>query len=63
MRLDQPLVLVVFSAIVLAVGIGVGTRYFSPEARLERRRRKSNYRVVNKAKGPSVTLNVKTKKE
>jgi hypothetical protein len=49
--------------IVLAVVIGAAARYFSPEARFERRRRKSNYRVVNKAKGPSVTLSVRTKKE
>ena len=63
MSLDHPLVLAVFGVIVLAVVIGVVARYFSPEARFERRRRKSNYRVVNKAKGPSVTLNVRTKKE
>jgi hypothetical protein len=63
MSLDHPLVLALIGVIVLAVVIGAAARYFSPEARFERRRRKSNYRVVNKAKGPSVTLSVRTKKE
>jgi hypothetical protein len=35
----------------------------SPEARLRRRRRKSNSRIISKAKGPRVRFSVRPPKE
>ncbi len=62
MSLNNPVLLAVASLIVFAVLFGILARYFSPEARLERRRRRNSYRVVNKARRPMVRLNVRSKK-
>ena len=62
MNLDHPVVLGVASLVVLAAVTGILSHYFSSEARLERRRRRNNYRVVSKARRPVVTLNARTKK-
>jgi hypothetical protein len=62
MNFDNPVVLAVASLIVLAAIAGILSHYFSTEARLERRRRRNNYRVVSKARRPVVTLNARTKK-
>jgi len=62
MSINNPVLLALASLIVFAVLFGTLARYFSPEARLERRRRRNSYRVVSKARRPMVTLNVRTKK-
>ena len=62
MTLNNPVLLVVTGLIVFAVLFGILARYFSPEARLERRRRRNSYRVVSKARRPMVRLNVRSKK-
>ncbi|HXT42456.1 MAG TPA: hypothetical protein VN887_20785 [Candidatus Angelobacter sp.] len=62
MNLDNPVVLAAIGLIVLVALVGFGAHFFSPEARLERRRRRNNYPVINKARRPMVTLNTRTKK-
>jgi len=62
MSLNNPVLVAVMSLIVFAVLFGILARYFSPEARLERRRRRNSYPVVSKARRPMVRLNVRTKK-
>jgi hypothetical protein len=62
MNFDNPFVLAAVGLIVLVAMFGFGAHYFSPEARLERRRRRTNSRVVSKTRRPMVTLSVKTKK-
>ena len=62
MSFDNPAVLSVATLIVVAALVGILSHYFSVEARLGRRRRRNNYRVVSKARRPVVTLNVRTKK-
>jgi len=62
MNLDNPFLLAAIGLIVLVLIIGFAANYFSPEARLERRRRRNNYRVVSKIRKPMPTLNVRTKK-
>ena len=41
----------------------VATRYFSDEAKMERRRRRSNAPISSKRKGPMVKFSVRTPKE
>ena len=62
MNFNNPVLLGVASLVVFAVLIGFLARYFSPEARLERRRRRNSYRVVSKSRRPMVRLNVREKK-
>jgi hypothetical protein len=62
MHFDNPAILAAAGLIVLVVLIGFAARFFSPEARLERRRRRNNYRVISKARRPIVRLSVRTKK-
>jgi hypothetical protein len=48
----------------VAVAVILAVRHFvSPEARLERRRRRSNSPIASNAKQPSVKLSVRTKKD
>jgi len=53
---------VVWAVPVLAIaGLwGLGTHFFSPEARERRRRSRSHGRVVSRRNGPTVNLAVKT---
>jgi len=62
MSFDNPVILAAVGLIVLVALVSFAAHFFSPEARLERRRRRNNYRVVSKAKRPIVTLNARTKK-
>ena len=62
MSFDNPVLLVVASLIVLTILVGFLARYFSPEAKLERRRRRNSYPVVSKTRKPMVRLNVRSKK-
>ena len=62
MDFQNPIVWIVLGLVVL-LGIGVFVAsYFSPEARLERRRRKSNARIVSKTNRPTVKFSVRTGK-
>ena len=47
----------------VAAGIWAASAFFSHDARLQRRRRKSHSRLISKAHGPSVHLSVKPPKE
>jgi hypothetical protein len=62
MNLNNPVLLALASLIVFVLLFGFLARYFSPEARLERRRRRNSYRVVSKSRRPMVRLNVHDKK-
>ena len=62
MSLNNPVLLAVAGLIVFAVLFGILARYFSPEAKLERRRRRNSYPVVSKSRRPMVRLNVRGKK-
>lgn len=60
MKLDNPVFLVVAglaAALVVAVALN---HFFSRDARIQRRKRKSNARVINKAHRPTVRFSVKT---
>jgi len=61
MNLENPVLLAAIGLIVLIAMVGFGAHFFSPEARLERRRRRNNYRVVSKPGRPMVMLNVRTR--
>jgi hypothetical protein len=62
MNFNNPVLLAVAILIVLAVLFGILARYFSPESRLERRRRRNSYPIVSKARRPMIRLNVRSKK-
>ena len=62
MNFGNPVVLAAIILIVLIGLVGISARYFTSDARLERRRRRNNYRVVSKSKRPIATLSVHTKK-
>lgn len=63
MNLGNPIVLVAISAVVV-VGIAwVARKFFSDDARWERRRRRINAPISSRAKRPSVKFSVRTKKE
>jgi len=62
MSFDNPVILAAVGLIVLVAIVSLAAHFFSPEATLERRRRRNNCRVVSKSKRPIVTLNVRTKK-
>ena len=62
MNSDNPVVLAAIGLIVLVALAGFAAHFLSPDAKLERRRRRNNYRVISKAKGPAVRLNARGKK-
>jgi len=58
------LVVITFGCLLLIVaGIKFAGRFFSDEAKWERRRRRSNAPISTRSNRPSVKLSVKTKKE
>jgi len=62
MDVQNPIVWIALGLLVL-LGIGVFVAsYLSPEARIERRRRKNNARIVSKANRPTVKFSVRTGK-
>ena len=61
MDFGNPIIWVVVGLIAVALlAVFVVPRFF-PKARLERRRRKSNTRIVSKADRPTVKFSVRTK--
>jgi len=63
MTLERALVLVVMGLAAVFVAYWVATRYFSDEAKKERRRRRSNAPISSKRKGPMVKFSVRTPKD
>jgi len=61
MDFENPVVWIVLGLIVLGIVVTIIAPRFSTEARLERRRRKNNARVVNKSRRPTVKFSVRTK--
>lgn len=55
--------LALLGVVVIATGAWVLRHLFSPEARLDRRRRRSNSRVISNAKRPMVRFSVRTRKK
>jgi len=49
--------------LVLGLIIALILHLFSPEARIERRRRRNNYPVASRGKRPMVKFSVRTKKD
>jgi hypothetical protein len=62
MDLENPIVWIVVGVLVL-IGVAVIVPRLSAEARLGRRRRKNNARVVSKSQRPTVKFSVHTKDE
>ena len=62
MSFIKPVLLTVSSLIVLVAIVALIAHFFSPEAKLERRRRRNNYRVISKSRRPMVKLSARTKK-
>jgi len=60
---EHPITWVILAVVLIAVGAAVWLRRFSEEARLGRRRRKNNARVVPTVRRPIVKLIVRTPKE
>lgn len=56
----EQIVLVVIGGVLLVFLAWSAVSYFSHEARVERRRRKNNAKVVNRAGRPMVKLSAKT---
>jgi hypothetical protein len=62
MDLENPVYWIVIGLVALIALAIIGPR-FSAEARLGRRRRRNNARVVSKSRSPSVKFSVHTKEE
>ena len=63
MNLDNPIALVILGLVTVMLGALLARHFFSAEARLERRRRRSNTRVASTARRPMVKFTVSTKKD
>ena len=63
MNSEISIVWVIAGAIVLATVGGVLASHFSPQAKAERRLRKSNAPIINKSNRPTVKFSVRTKKD
>ena len=63
MNFERALFVAVVGLAAVLAGYWVATRYFSGEAKMERRRRRSNAPVSSKRKGPMVKFSVRTPKE
>jgi hypothetical protein len=61
MSFENPLVWIVGGLILFVIIVVIVAPRFSAEARLERRRRKSNARIVSKTGKPTVKFSVHTK--
>jgi hypothetical protein len=61
MDFQNPVVWIVIGLIVLGIIVAIIAPRFSSEARLERRRRKSNARIVSKSQRSTVKFSVRTK--
>lgn len=55
--------LALLGVVIIATGVWALRHFFSPEARLDRRRRRSNSRVISNAKRPMVRFSVRARKK
>jgi hypothetical protein len=62
MNFDNPMVWVIGGVAILLIVAAAVKNLFSEEARILRRKRKSNTRVVSKSNRPTVRFSVKTGK-
>ncbi|HTD65334.1 MAG TPA: hypothetical protein VK846_02235 [Candidatus Limnocylindria bacterium] len=62
MDFGNPIVWIVVGLIVAALVTVIVAPRFSAEARLERRRRKNNARVISKSQRPTVKFSARTEK-
>jgi hypothetical protein len=62
MNFGNSLILALLGIVVVSALVAGGVRYFSTEARVERRRRRSHSRLASKAKRPMVSFRVRTGK-
>jgi hypothetical protein len=62
MNVGMQAALVILGVFFVIVGVLLLRHYFSPEARWERRRRRSNARVSSTARRPTVKFNVRIRK-
>ncbi len=60
MNFGNPILLGIIGSVLLVLVVWIGVSFFSPEAKLDRRRRKSNAKVIHKAARPTVKFSVKT---
>jgi hypothetical protein len=61
MDVRNPIVWAVGGLVMITAIVFIAAPYFSSKARLERRRRRSNARVVSKSNRPTVKFSVRTK--
>jgi len=59
----EPIVLLIVAALAVFALVLWLFRFFSTEARLERRRRRSNAPIASKGKRPMIKFSVRTKKD
>jgi len=62
MSFDHPVALSAIAVTGLGLAIAAVVHFFSPEARLARRRRRSHTPVIHKARRPAVSFRVRLKK-
>jgi hypothetical protein len=60
MNFDNPMVWVIGGVAILLLLAALLKHFFSEEARIQRRKRKSNARVVSKSRRPTVKFSVNT---
>ena len=63
MSLGEMVVIILGGLLLIVAGFKFATRFFSDDAKLERRRRRSNSRISSKSNRPMVRFSVKTKKD
>jgi hypothetical protein len=55
--------LALLGVVIIATGVWALRHFLSPEARLDRRRRRSNSRVISNAKRPMIRFSVRARKK
>jgi hypothetical protein len=63
MNFDNPIVLAIAGLICLVIFGALFGSYFSTEARMERKRRRNNGKIVNQARRPTVKFSAKVGKD
>ena len=63
MNVDNPIAVAVVGIVALMLIILGRSKFFSDDARWERRRRRSNAPISSRAKGPSIKFSVRTGKK
>ena len=63
MNFGKAFLLAVIALVVVVAVYWLATHFFSAEAKLERRRRRSNSRIASNTKRPTVKFSVRTPKQ